>query len=201
MIAGIVLAAGKSRRMGTPKAMLKWGDATFIETIVSRLREAGVAGLYVVARSDTAARIQAIAQPLGATVVINDDPKDEGPISSIRAALKILPDDFDGVMICPVDHPGIDRATYATLLQKARENRGHIILPLCQGKPGHPVVFPLAFRGELESVPSGKGADFVIARRPQEVIQVKVLDLDVLRDIDTREEYESATGEPLEEKS
>lgn len=200
MFAGVILAAGQSKRMGTPKAFLKWENSTFVETIVSRLKEAGVAGVFVVTRSETQAKTRALLQTTGAMVLPNDDPVDEGPISSIKVALRSVGDECWGIVVCPVDHPGVDRATYATLLQEAHDNPGQIIVPVCQGKVGHPVIFPAEVFNDLKAVRRGKGADAVIQEQAHRVVRVKVSDLDVLRDIDTREDYESATGKPLEEK-
>ena len=101
---GIVLAAGASTRMGTPKALLEVEGTTFLERAVHLLRDAGCR--YVVAVVNDDDWIERLADVSGAAVVINDAEGTE-QIDSLCLGIANLPEDSDGVMVLPVDFPGI----------------------------------------------------------------------------------------------
>ena len=92
MIAGIVLAAGRSRRMGEPKAFLRAAHGSFLETAVRALREGGCGEVVVVTGPETdevAARIAAEARGLGARVAVNPIAGSE-QVDSLRAGIRAL---------------------------------------------------------------------------------------------------------------
>jgi len=199
MIIAVILAAGKSTRMGTPKAFLEWGDSTFLNTIVERLMEAGTERIFVVVRPDDVKLAREQLDSTGAKVLLNLDPNDEGPISSIRVALEASGEDCDALMICPVDHPAVERSTYATLLQQANDNPGRIVIPVCQKRQGHPALFPAGVFEALRNLPRGRGADTVVAANANDILEIPVSDVGVLNDIDTPEDYENARAIESEE--
>lgn len=192
MIAGVILAAGQSKRMGSPKAFLKWGDSTFLETLADRLKEAGVTEIVAVVRPEALEEARALFASGAVQVVANADADERGPISSIRVALDHLADECWGILVCPVDHPTVERATFATLLQQANDNPGQIVVPVCEGKAGHPTLFPAEVFGDLRALPPGKGADAVVEEQSHRVVRVEVADPGVLRNIDTPDEYRQA---------
>lgn len=192
MIIGVILAAGESKRMGSPKPFLKWGDSTFIETIVERLKEAGIGGIVAVVRPEAEEQAGSLLKPEGVTVVVNADADRLGPISSIRAALSVINEESWGILVCPVDHPAVERSTYAALLQEARDNPGQMIVPVCQGRRGHPTLFPAEVFDDLHNLPAGKGADAVLDEQSHRLVEMDVSDTGILRDLNTPDDYESA---------
>ncbi|HEV2147313.1 MAG TPA: NTP transferase domain-containing protein, partial [Longimicrobiaceae bacterium] len=108
MIAGIVLAAGRSRRMGEPKPLLVFRGATFLERVVRALREGGCERVVVVAgpEADPVARqIADAARAAGAEVATNPVP-DAEQVDSLRAGLAALPPQAEAAVVAPADVPG-----------------------------------------------------------------------------------------------
>jgi xanthine dehydrogenase accessory factor len=185
---GIVLAAGRSTRMGSPKAQLEAEPGqTFLERSVHLLREAGCR--YVVAvvndAEDWTARLADVA---GAAVVINDVPGSP-QIDSLRLGLAWLPDDAAAAVILPVDFPAIQLATVRMLVHAFRESQPGLLLPRYDGRPGHPVIVARALFGEFLAEPLPRGAETVVLAHPDRV-EVEVDDAGVLLDIDTPAEYQ-----------
>jgi nicotine blue oxidoreductase len=188
-IDGIVLAAGRSRRMGQPKTELKAEDGlTFLERAVRVLRMAGCR--YVVAvindEEDWSARLADVA---GAAVVINYKPDSE-QIDSLRLAIASLPDDSAGAVVLPVDLPAIHSETISTLVTAFRHGTHPVVVARCQDRLGHPVIFGAASYGELLADPLERGAETVVDAHAQDRLEVEVKDEGVLFDIDVPAEYE-----------
>src|SRR5262245_36611503 len=127
-IDGIVLAAGQSQRMGSPKALLEARPGvTFLENAVHLLREAGCR--YIVAvLSDGDDWTARLADVSGAAVVVNDKPHSH-QIDSLRVGLAWLPDDADAAAVLPVDMPALRRETVHTLLEAFLAMRPAVLLP------------------------------------------------------------------------
>ena len=109
MIAGIVLAAGRSRRMGEPKAFLRLDGRTFLERAVNALREGGCQDVVVVTGPEGDAlsmRISAAAAELGARTAANPLAGSE-QVDSLRAGLRALDDAVDAAIVVPVDVPRV----------------------------------------------------------------------------------------------
>jgi molybdenum cofactor cytidylyltransferase len=187
-VAGVVPASGRSARMGTPKPLLDAGGTTFLARILESLRGGGASPLLVVVR-DLLGPIAAEARRCGGEVVLNSHPA-EGPISSLRAALKALPPDSGAIVFCPVDHPLFREATVRALIGEFLRARPPLLVPTFQGRRGHPVLlgrrlFPELLEGDLP-----EGARTVIRRYLHEGLQVPVDDPGILADIDTPDDYQ-----------
>lgn len=189
---GIVLAAGRSRRMGRPKALLRVGDETFVEHAVRVLQEGGCRGIYVVVNDPTAEAVR-LAEQAGASIVVNDAAQSE-PIDSIRLALSTIPEDTAWVAILPVDHPLVESRTVMRLIEAAHARGGAIVRPVHQGAPGHPGLYARRtfadfFRTDLEH-----GAHSVIEAYGDEVVDIPVEDPGVCADLNTPAELERWLG-------
>lgn len=209
-IAGIILAAGRSRRMGTSKAFLPWSGSTFAGTIAANLRQAGARPLAAVFRGAEIERAKNESALEDFELVLNNDEREEGPISSIRAAILALfgPGDWApfssprpgrpaakrciGALICPVDHPAVLPSTYTAIIAAARANPGRIIRPEAGSPrlPGHPCFFPREVFAALFSAPYGQGAVWALEQHPGRVAPLFVDDLGVLCNINTQAAYE-----------
>ena len=185
---GIVLAAGRSTRMGQSKAQLEAAPGvTFLEHAVKALRAGGCR--YVIAvvndEEDWTARLADVS---GAAVVVNEM-KGSQQIDSIRLGLAALPEDSAGVMILPVDFPGLQPGTVETLVSTFAKTRPPVIVPVHNGTPGHPVVFARSVFGELLAEPLPNGAESIVEAHAQDRVEVQVADPAVLVDVDTPEDY------------
>jgi len=173
--------------MGSPKALLDADGRSFLARILASLQEGGAAQLLVVVR-DTENPIAREARNLGAEVVLNPDPS-TGPISSIQAGIRALPEDAAGILLSPVDHPLFLPATVRTLIRTFRESGAPLVIPAYEGWRGHPVLFAKRLFPELLGEDLTEGARTVVRRYLEERVQLPVDDPGILTDIDTPNEY------------
>jgi CTP:molybdopterin cytidylyltransferase MocA len=185
MIGGIVLAAGRSRRMGTPKALLVAGDETFLERITRGLREGGCSPVLVVV-ADAAGPIAATARLGGAGVVVNGAPSSE-QIESLRCGLRALPVDVAAAVVTPVDIPDVPAALVRGLIAAFRAGDPPVVVPRADGRDGHPVLFARRVFAELEEPGLREGAREVMLRHRARTVGVPVERLPM--DLDTPEAY------------
>ncbi|MGQ0813870.1 MAG: nucleotidyltransferase family protein [Gemmatimonadota bacterium] len=187
IIDGIVLAAGASRRMGEPKALLEMDGSTFLERAIHLLREGGCR--YVVAVVTDDLWIERLADVSGAAVIINDA-EDAEQVDSLRLGIANLPEDSDGVMVLPVDFPRISVETVKKLVREFDRTDAPILNPAYNGVAGHPVVFARRILPELLEPKLAEGARSVMDAHQREVHGVDVADPGVLIDVDTPEDYQ-----------
>jgi CTP:molybdopterin cytidylyltransferase MocA len=186
LIAAIILAAGKSERMGgRPKALLKFRGKTFLEHVLAAVNDAGITTAAVVVghhKSEIAAAFPRLS------LVFNPD-YEQGMSTSVQAGLRTLPAGIRGAGIFLVDHPLIDAATVAMLARELVP--GGIVVPVCQGRRGHPVFFGADLFDEVLSLGAGQGLNIVVRKDPSRVTEVAVANSGVLLDVDTLEELEN----------
>jgi molybdenum cofactor cytidylyltransferase len=197
MIAGIVLAAGRSRRMGEPKAFLTVRGRTFLETAVEALREGGCDPVVVVAppaELPPGGRIAAEAARLGALPAVNPDPDSE-QVDSLRAGLRVLgARGPEAVVVAPVDVPGVTPELVGRLVAAFHATGAPVVVPARAGRYGHPVLFSRHVFGELLAPQLPEGARSVVHAHAGELVEVEV---DALPpDVDTPAEYRRAVPEP-----
>ena len=191
-IHGIVLAAGASRRMGRPKPLLEADGTTFLERAIKLLRTAGCT--YVIAVvNDSDDWIARVADTTGAAVVINDRPDSE-QIDSLQLAIANLPENYDGVVVLPVDFPRVKQETVTALLQEFTRKRPAVLNPSHNGRSGHPVIFSRDVVTELLRPNLPEGARTVIERHSRDAEIMDVDDPGVLIDIDTPADYQQHVG-------
>lgn len=171
MLAAVILAAGESRRMGTPKALLPYRGQTFLDHLVQVTRHPRVGELRVIV-GPHAALIRGMSQVEHSTFIVNPD-WEKGQLSSIQAAIRSLPpDDSDGILLCLVDHPLISAELVGTLIDRFYSSGKFIVLPTHKGKRGHPVIFSAALYDELLAAPLELGARAVVWAHASEVLEI-----------------------------
>ena len=173
--------------MGTPKAMLDADGRTFLERVIHALQEGGCARVLV-ALPTPKGPVAAKAGEAGATVVTNPSPED-GPIGSLRAALRSLEPSVEGVAFCPVDYPLLQADTVRMLLAEYHSNESPLTLPTFEGKRGHPVVFRRSLFDELLDEDLPEGAKTVVHRHLDVAALVAVEDGGAVIDIDDLIDY------------
>lgn len=194
-VAGIVLAAGRSSRMGEPKALLEVGGVTFLERAVGILQKGGCTTVTaVLAPGETGRRTGDIARRKGADVVENPR-ADTEQVDSLRIGLERLPQDADAAVVLPVDHPLAEARTVRELIRGFRASGQPIVRPVYHDRPGHPVLFGRAIWKELSAPDLGEGARDVIHAHAEEILDVAIGDRGVSVDIDTPEDYRREMGE------
>ena len=186
MVDGIVLAAGESTRMGTPKPLLDIDGTTFLERAVHVLREGGCR--YVVAVVNDDDWIERLADVSGAAVVINDAENSE-QVDSLRLGIANLPEDAAGVLVLPVDFPRVAAETVRMLIHEFEQAPAPVLNPAYDGVAGHPVLFSRAVLSELMQPDLPDGARTVIEKHQRDARVIDVDDAGIVADVDTREDY------------
>lgn len=196
-VAGVILAAGESSRMGRRKAFLRHErtGTTFLAYLVGESAAAGLSPVVVVGRESDAELKQAVLQ-MGANYVPNPSAA-EGQLSSIVAGLDSLDATVSGAVVMPVDVPLVSAATIRRLLEAAAEPGLCIARAAHRGRHGHPVLFMRSMFGELRTADPAVGARAVVRADPARVRDVEVDDPGVIVDIDTPEDYFRAFGSRL----
>jgi molybdenum cofactor cytidylyltransferase len=194
MIAGLVLAAGESSRMGQDKALLTYRGRTFLETVVANLHAAGLERVAVVL-GHRAAKIQRAVSLPGAEVVINHDYR-RGQTSSLQAGLRALESaDLEAVVLCLVDHPAVSTETIRTLIASFRRHSSAVVIPAFQQRHGHPVLIGRALFGPLLELGPAEGANTVIRKYRDATHFIEVNDRGILLDVDDPETYRQLADE------
>jgi molybdenum cofactor cytidylyltransferase len=178
-VAGLILAAGESRRMGQPKALLRFRGTTFIQNLVGLFSACCDPVIVVLGHNP-----EPIRRTIGdsAQIVINTGYL-LGQFSSMQAGLRMLPADVEGVLFTLVDHPDPAPATLAAILS----DDAPISIPSYYGRKGHPVFFRKDVIGEFLALSPESQANVVSRRHAMETRLVPVDDPAILDDIDDPE--------------
>lgn len=186
----ILLAAGRSRRMGAFKPLLPFGpERTVIESSIANLRAAGIDEIVVVV-GHRAEEVRARLRHLPLRFAVNDEAESEMSVSIARgvAALSAA---ARAVLIALADQPAVPPETIRSLLAAWHEgkNARRLIVPEWQGRGGHPVLIDLAFRDELLHLDPQRGLRALFAAHRSETLRLAVASPFVARDMDTWEDY------------
>jgi len=187
VIAGIVLAAGLSLRMGRPKLLLDWGGKPVVRRAVERVKAGGVDEIVIVLGHEG----QAIREALkGLPVRFVENPEPEaGQASSIACGVSALGPAASAALIALGDQPALPPEVIPRLLQTFRETGKPVVAPLYRGVQGNPVLFAAAVFPELRALTGDRGARSVVDKDPARVALVS-FDLAMPADLDTFEDYE-----------
>jgi molybdenum cofactor cytidylyltransferase len=190
--AAVVLAAGRSRRMGTQKLVLPLLNKPVIAHIVDQIVAAGIESLYVVVGADRPAVVQALA---GRKVHFVENPDHDGDmLSSIRCGLRALSPQCGAALIILGDQPGIHSALVTRLLRlhgdsDSGRNRG-ISVPIYAGKRGHPILIDAKYFPEVLSGYDGVGLQGLLDAHASEVRILEVDSAEILADMDNPGDYQ-----------
>jgi molybdenum cofactor cytidylyltransferase len=185
MIAGLVLAAGLSRRMGRPKLLLSLDGKPLVRWSAEALVP-HVDALYVVVPPDDRALREAMAG-LAVKLVVNRTPE-AGQGTSIAAGVAGLPADAEAVVITLGDQPRLPEGLVAAVIAAWRREGKPIAAPVFRGTQGTPVVFGASVFAELRALDGDAGARTVVRTDPARVATLAV-DAPMPPDVDTPEDY------------
>jgi molybdenum cofactor cytidylyltransferase len=195
-LAGVVLAAGRSARMGSPKALLDFLGRPFAVRILEAMEALEVKTRVVVLGPD-APRIQPVLASHDCMIVENPEPE-TGPIASLRVALRALqPIQPSAVLVWPVDLPHVRVTTVERVLEAHRRTGAAAVVPTFGERRGHPVIWGSALFEELLESPAAtrEGARAVLHAHQTEVVNVPVDDPAVIDAVNTPEDYERLVRE------
>jgi molybdenum cofactor cytidylyltransferase len=192
-VTGVILAAGRSSRMGRPKALLPAGEGdTFLSVLIRTLTAGGTGAVLVVTRAGDAALAQEIARAgrqaaAGVRQVENPAADQGGQLSSIVAAVGAVREHSHAMLVVPVDMPLVRPATVRRLIEAFRGSPAPILRPVYDGRHGHPVLFAREVFEDLRHADPLVGARAIV--RARGAVDVPVDDRGVIEDVDTPEDY------------
>jgi molybdenum cofactor cytidylyltransferase len=189
-VAGLVLGAGGSARLGRPKQLLPYGEGTLLGHVVGVARECRF-DQTIVAIGGHAEEVRAAVDLSGADVVVNEE-YGEGCSSSIAAALAVVDRRCELLVLMLGDQPGVGAETVAAL----RAGIGDAPLAACRYDDGrgHPLAFARETFGALADLHGDKGVWRLLDQRGDEVAEVRVPG-SIPRDVDTEEDYRAVLEE------
>lgn len=188
-VAGLILAAGKSERMGRSKALLPFRGSCFLTHILTEASSSNLNDVKIVLGHQAEAILQALPE-IKPKALVNPD-YERGQLSSLQCGLKHLSlAGLDGVMVLLIDHPIIHRGLVNQLIEGFSRNDARIVIPSFEHRRGHPIIFSSELFSELLVAPLDQGAVSVVRKHPQEILHLEVDEPGVLVDIDTPEAYE-----------
>lgn len=186
-VCAIVLAAGESKRMGFPKMLLPYNGRTVIEQVINNVLSAGIINPLIVLGSDHEAILEIIkSHPV--THCYNENYRN-GMLSSVQCGLASLADQCSAALIIPGDQPMIDAVQIKRAMEVWHETGKGIVMPVHNGKRGHPLIVDMKYRREVMSLPESKGLRALAELHPDDVMEAETDDPAVLRDIDTQQDY------------
>ncbi|MBC8031600.1 MAG: nucleotidyltransferase family protein [Pyrinomonadaceae bacterium] len=187
-VAAIVLAAGRSERMGAFKPLLPFGNSTVIETCIEHLRRGGVETVLVVlGQGPHAEKLKEHLKNAGVTFAINPDPASEMS-DSIACGVSRLAGQTKAGLITPADHPAVPAEVVAELIHEWQQG-ALLVVPTFNNRGGHPVLIDLSFRGELLNLDSRRGLKALFDAHPDRVRRLAVNSNYIARDMDTWDDY------------
>lgn len=183
-LAGIVLAAGLSSRMGSFKPLLEIGGKSMALRVVELMRNAG-ADLVIVVTGCRHKELERHLDGCGVCFVFNPDYASTQQLESLQLALASLPGEYERVLISPVDIPLVRQDTVARLLAAT----GAFVRPSFYGTSGHPVILDNRLVPLIRTYRGPGGLGGAIRQLGIAVQDVPVKDANILFDNDTLEDY------------
>ncbi len=205
--AGLILAAGESRRMGRPKALLEYRGATFLDTLVGLFaRRCSPVIVVVGAAADEILR----RRGAGPAVYVTNPDYVRGQTSSLQCGLRAVPPQTGGVLLTLVDHPAVspetvDAVSSGTGLPACPGAEAGLAgrpvplvrVPRYRGRRGHPIWFSRELIPEFLALPETAAARDVVRSHAAETEFLDLEDPGIVADIDDPEAYAALTGGAL----
>lgn len=180
----LIVAAGKSSRMGDFKPMLQLGSISIAQRVINNFRQAGISKIVVV----TGYRADVLECHLASNNVIflrNEDYENTHMFDSVRIGLEYLKGKVDTVLFTPVDIPLFTARTVTQML-----SLGHpLVIPVCNGRPGHPLLIRSTLIDSILNDKGKSGLKGAVKNCGEPIYYLDVDDPGILHDVDTPEDY------------
>lgn len=186
-ISVIILAAGKSTRMGTQKLCMQLGEHTILEQTIDNYLDSKADEVIVVTGHE-AQKIRQLIAHRPVTIVHNRH-YHKGISTSIAAGLQSVKGNIQNVMIALGDQPYIHSDIINFIIDKHKNSKKGISVPVHKGNRGHPTIFNMAYKEELLKLEGDRGGIQVTDRYPDDVYEIDVEFEEVITDIDTIDTY------------
>jgi molybdenum cofactor cytidylyltransferase len=187
-LAGVVLAAGESRRMGTPKQLLPFGECTILERVVDTLRTAGV-GEVIVVLGHLADHVRAVLGDRPVRSIVNESYR-QGMLSSVKCGVRAIGADYDAVLFALGDQPHLEAVVVSEVIRAYRAGNAGMVIPRYGSRKGHPIIINLQkYREAIVNLPEDVGLNALMQEHADDVLLIDVATEDIVRDIDVPDDY------------
>jgi molybdenum cofactor cytidylyltransferase len=187
MIWAVVLAAGESRRMGTQKLLLPFGETTVVGAVV-RTAQASRAGKVLAVLGADREAVRGELAPRGIGFAVNEDFR-LGMLSSVQAGFRVLPVDARAAVIMLGDQPFLSAPAVDAVIASYEAGGRGLVVPTFQGRRGHPLLIDLRYRDEVLALDQADGLRRLLRAHPDDITEAETADANILRDLDTPEDY------------
>jgi molybdenum cofactor cytidylyltransferase len=185
-VAGIIIAAGESKRLGTPKQLLPWQGKKLLEYIIQTIRNCNIDPIHVILGSNYE-QIASVINYKGVKLINNKNWR-EGKGTSISLGIRSLPEQIKATFIFVVDQPFLNANLIDSLLHLYKNNEFDIVAPFVHGIQSNPVLFNQSVFQELIKLKGEEGGKDIFKK-----FRLEKLDWDkeqILWDIDSLEDYQ-----------
>jgi molybdenum cofactor cytidylyltransferase len=187
-VAGIILAAGRSSRMGRTKQLLPFRRKTVLDAVLNSVRASRLKPVVLVL-GHAAERIRRTVELGQVLVTVNGD-YNQGQSTSLKAGLAAIPDDVDAVMFILGDQPLISTQIIDRLVIEHETRRAPLVIPVVEDKRGNPVIVGRALFPAIRTLTGDTGARMLFDRFADQIKTVAIHDPAIHFDIDHWEDYQ-----------
>ncbi len=190
MIYGILLAAGRSARMGQPKQLLLWRGRPLVRHVAEMALASRLKGLVVVLGAEAQAAREALAGLAGPVQTVECADYSTGQAASLRCGLAALPGSASAAVVLLVDQPLVGPALLDQLIDAFEADPSALaVVPRYEGRRGNPALLAAGLFDELRGLAGDVGARDVLERHAERVRWLDLADPAILLDADTPEAY------------
>jgi molybdenum cofactor cytidylyltransferase len=189
----IILAAGESKRMESPKMLLTFNGRTMIEKVIANVSESKVDKIIVVLGAYREELVKLITK-LPVKYCYNDNYK-KGMLSSVQCGFRNLPSDYKAVLVFQGDQPLITSDAINVVIDAYLSSGKGIVIPVYRGRRGHPLLIDIKFSNEIEKLNPNKGLRSLAHMFSDDVLEVDTNESGILTDFDTYEQYKNGINQ------
>ncbi|MEA2263931.1 MAG: molybdenum cofactor cytidylyltransferase [Acidobacteriaceae bacterium] len=194
-VGAIILAAGRSTRMGEAKPLLRLGESTVLGQTLENVRGAGVDEIVLVLGfSAETVRQQLPTSGIGGLKIVVNQAYMQGMASSLRAGLSAVGPRIDAVLIVLADQPFIRPETLDRIVDRYRQSHAQIVIPSYKGFRGNPVLLDRSLFPEVMALDGDIGCRAIFGSHLEGIVKAEVEDVGILLDIDTKDDYVRLQG-------
>jgi molybdenum cofactor cytidylyltransferase len=189
LVAAVVLAAGQSTRMGSPKLTMKWGDTTIIGKVVDTLSNLDLNEILVVT-GGAHREVKDALENKPVRIVFNPDFEKGEMLSSLKIGLTALNPAVRAALVVLGDQPQMQEGVVEAVLQAYRTSGDALIVPSYKNRRGHPWIVDRALWGQVQDLDNSKILRDFLHEHEAMIHHVNVNTSTIHQDLDTPEDYE-----------
>jgi molybdenum cofactor cytidylyltransferase len=190
LISAIVLAAGKSSRMGVSKMTLPWGNSSVIGKVISTIQEAGLSSIQVVTGSNNM-EVEDVLKGFPIEFIFNPNFSNGDMISSVQEGIRSLRRKSEAALIVLGDQPQIETQTITEIIECYYSTRGEIIVPSYQMHRGHPWLLEKSLWDEVLALETTITLHDYLNRHKDKIKYIIVNTPSIIQDLDTMDDYKT----------